>query len=254
MTRPEARLVLLDIDGTILHGGRLWAESFMEAYVEICAAAVVRKVSFSGKTDRQICRELMEASGIWAPGENGQAGVDHNDPRIDRIIRGYLAKAREGLRTRAHEVRVLPGVRELIEALRAQPEVTLGLLTGNVREGAELKLASVGLGGIFEFGVFGDDHWNRYELPGIALTRAREALGLEVGGKQVVIVGDTIHDVGCGQSIGARAIGVGTGHRESRERVWAAWSGQALEAGDPRADHYFEDLADTQAVLRAILG
>jgi phosphoglycolate phosphatase-like HAD superfamily hydrolase len=101
-------------------------------------------------------------------------------------------------------------------------------------------------------GVFGDDHWDRYELPALAVARARAELGLEFAGKQVVIVGDTIHDIGCGQKIGARAIAVGTGHAESRARVLAAWRGET--PGDPRPDHYFDDLGDLAAVLEAILG
>ena len=248
MTR---RLVLFDIDGTILHGGKLWAECFMASFKECCPDGELRKIPFSGKTDRQICRELMQAAGLWSAGIAPGESPAHEE-RIDAILRGYLDRCKASAVSRAGEVKLLPGIERLIGALKERPELSLGLLTGNVREGAALKLASVGLGEHFGFGVFGDDHWDRYELPAIAVARARRELGLEFAGKQVVIIGDTIHDVGCGQSISARAIGVGTGHPEARARVFAAWQGRCPE--DPRPDHYFEDLSEVAAVLKAILG
>lgn len=263
MKSNSQRLVLWDIDGTILHGGRLWADCFMEAFCERCAQ-VPRKIPFSGKTDRQICRELMQAAGHWREGTAPGECVEH-ETHIDGVIRGYLDRARAGVLARGDQIRVLPGVREVIEELRRRPEVTLGLLTGNVREGAWLKLGSVGLRGHFgfaddeaggfggAFGAFGCDHWDRYELPRLAVERARLERGLEFLGKQVVIIGDTIHDIGCGQSIGARAIGVGTGQPDARERVHAAFCGKPLELADPRADYFFEDLSEVPAVLSAIL-
>jgi phosphoglycolate phosphatase-like HAD superfamily hydrolase len=178
----------------------------------------------------------------------------HLDERIDAILRGYLDRAKSAAASRSGEVRLLPGVLALIDELERHPRIKLGLLTGNVREGAFLKLSTVGLGARFSFGAFGDDHWDRYELPAIAAKRAQKELGRVYAGKQIVIIGDTIHDVGCGQAVGARAIGVGTGQPDARARVWAAWEGRAPHGtGDPRADHFFEDLSDTDKVVRAIL-
>jgi phosphoglycolate phosphatase-like HAD superfamily hydrolase len=205
----------------------------------------------------------MQVAGHWSEGV-GPGESAHHEGRIDAVLRGYLDRAKAAVASRAHEVRVLPGVVELLTRLRSHADVTMGLLTGNVREGAWIKLGCVGLREPFGFGdrhveragfgAFGCDHWDRYELPRIAVERARSELGIEFGGKQVVIIGDTIHDVGCGQRIGARAIGVGTGQPDARVRVHAAWRGEAQEAGDPRADHFFEDLSDVEAALDAILG
>jgi phosphoglycolate phosphatase len=301
MKADSRRLVLWDIDGTILHGGRLWAESFMESFrAHFAGSGEWKRVSFSGKTDRQICRELMQVAGHWRAGVE-PGSCSEQESRIDAVLRGYLDRARAGVVERGHEIKLLPGVREVIAELGRRPEVTQGLLTGNVREGAWLKLGSVGLraefgfgegeggwlravegdlrsvglgeatGGVgaaaggearagaplgaYEgFGAFGCDHWDRYQLPRIAVERAKAELGIEFVGKQVVIIGDTIHDVGCGQSIGARAIGVGTGQPDARARVLAAWRGEPAEAGDPRADAFFEDLADVGAVVQAVLG
>jgi phosphoglycolate phosphatase-like HAD superfamily hydrolase len=259
------RLVLWDIDGTILHGGGLWSRCFMESFQEYFDLREAVKIPFSGKTDRQICRELMQAAGHWDEGVAPGACSRH-EGHIDAVLRGYLDRARE--RAGSGGVRVLPGVPELVGEL-ARLGVTQGLLTGNVREGAWLKLGTAGLREAFGFrdalawepgharevvGAFGDDHWDRYELPRIAVAEARRRLGREFSGKQVVILGDTIHDVGCGQSLGVRAIGVGTGQPDARARVHAAWRGEPLCAGDPQADHFFEDLSDVGAVVRAIVG
>jgi phosphoglycolate phosphatase-like HAD superfamily hydrolase len=139
-------------------------------------------------------------------------------------------------------MRVLPGARELVDALRDRADVCVGLLTGNVREGAELKLGAVDLWQKFRLGAYGDDHWDRYRLPAIAVARAREELGIDFVGQQVVIIGDTIHDVRCGQSIGVRTIAVGTG--------FGIDEGELL-ASNP--DYFFKDLSDWRLAVDAIL-
>ena len=95
----------------------------------------------------------------------------------------------------------------------AADDMTLGLLTGNVRRGAELKLRAAGLAfERFRVGAFGSDHADRPELPAIAQRRARETLGVELPGDRVIVIGDTPADIACGRGIGARAIAVATGH------------------------------------------
>jgi phosphoglycolate phosphatase len=222
---------LFDIDGTILHGGKLWRECFEGAMLTRFGNAQFPRISFSGKTDRQICRELMEGAGL---------GID--EPHVDAVIADYLSRVRRSIGTRSGEVKLLPGVRTLLDELKTRSEAVLGLLTGNVREGAQLKLSAVAMEHYFKFGAYGDDHWNRYELPAIAVKRAKTEFGHEFSGKQIVIIGDTVHDVNCGRSLGVRAIGVGTGQGEQRALI--------LEAGP---DFFFEDLSDTRAVVSAIL-
>jgi phosphoglycolate phosphatase-like HAD superfamily hydrolase len=136
----------------------------------------------------------------------------------------------------------LPGVTELLAALDARDDVTLGLLTGNLVEGARAKLEAVGIDPrIFVVGAFGSDHELRPELPAIAQRRAREVLGIEVQGRDVVVIGDTPADVECGREIGARAIGVATGRYSTNEL--AAHGAAAV----------FSDLTDTDAIVRAIV-
>ena len=104
-----------------------------------------------------------------------------------------------------------PGVLELLAALERRSDCVLGLLTGNVAEGARLKLRSAGIDiARFRVGAFGSDHGERRALPAIAQRRIREVLGLELAGHDVVIMGDTPADVTCGRGIGARAIAVAT--------------------------------------------
>jgi phosphoglycolate phosphatase-like HAD superfamily hydrolase len=120
--------------------------------------------------------------------------------------------------------------------------VILGLLTGNVREGAMAKLAAVGLNSErFKVGAFGSDHADRPELPAIARTRAEALTGRRIDGRDVVVIGDTPADMGCGRGIGARAIGVATGR----------YSLEALRACEAFA--VFPDLSNTAAVMRAIV-
>lgn len=233
MSSVLRRLVLFDIDGTLLHGGSLWSECFLQSIAHHHPERRLPAISFGGKTDLQICRELLAAAGVPASEIEGTA---------HRIMEGYLSRVAEQLRARSHEVKVLPGVTDLLNRLQARPEVAIGLLTGNLREGAALKLAAAGLAPYFGFGVYCDDHHDRYQLPAIAVERAHKSMGRRFEGKEVVIIGDTIHDVNCGKSIGVRTIAVGTNRRVPTEELLAQ-----------NPDYYFRDLSSTLEVLGAIM-
>lgn len=230
---PRQRLVLFDIDGTILWGGSLWKECFLGALEHHYPQLKFPTIPFCGKTDIQICRELMAHAGF------NEAQIDEN---MRRVVDHYIERASEAVKTRAHEVRVLPGVKEILDELARHPDIVLGLLTGNVRKGAHTKLGAVGFNHYFKVGVYGDDHWDRYCLPPMAVARTEDVLGLTFQGKQIVIIGDTIHDVNCGKSIGVRSIAVGTGRNVPTEELLAQ-----------NPDYYFKDLSATFEVLQAIL-
>jgi len=145
------------------------------------------------------------------------------------------------LATRAAAVQLYEGVRELVDAVDTRTDAVLGLLTGNVEPGARLKLAAAGLDpGRFVVNAFGSDHETRGELPAIAHRRMRDTFGVELAGRDVIVIGDTPSDVQCGRALGARAIAVATGRFSVAE----------LQAHEPFA--VFETLADTRAVLSAI--
>jgi phosphoglycolate phosphatase-like HAD superfamily hydrolase len=136
----------------------------------------------------------------------------------------------------------MPGVPSLLDALDERDDVALGLLTGNLALGARAKLEAVGIDpDRFLVGAYGSDHELRPELPAIAQRRASEQLGVEIQGRDVVVIGDTPADVQCGRAIGARAIGVATGR----------FSTEALASHGAVA--VFEDLSDTDAVVDAIM-
>jgi phosphoglycolate phosphatase-like HAD superfamily hydrolase len=185
---------------------------------------------YSGKTDPQIVRELMQSAGF------ADAEIERRRPLALERYRERLAGT-----MRPEEVREKPGVRALLEALEGDARVTLGLLTGNIEPNARLKLAPLDANRFFPFGAYGSDHEDRYELPAIALERARAAVGVSFAGPEVVIVGDSIHDVLCGRDRGVRAVAVATG-KTSPERL--------AEAGP---DALLADFSDTRASVAAIL-
>lgn len=225
------RLLLFDIDGTLVWGGPA-KEAFHLALLETFGTAGdIEGHSFSGKTDPQIARELLRGAGLA-------------DPEIDRglpdLWRRYLLGLEEGLVERPMDV--LPGVPALLEALTGEDDVALALLTGNIADGARLKLGSAGLAHHFGTGSYGSDAEDRDDLPGVALERAREAWGVRFPVDEVIVVGDTPRDVQCGRAVGTRTVAVATGHYDS----------PALrEAG---ADHVVEDFGDTRAVLELLAG
>ena len=232
----KQRLVLFDIDGTILLSGGAGRRAIMKSIDDEAGIAPpqVDSVRFDGKTDPQIVVELFAAVG---------RADDCDADRIVRVIARYLAHLEADLARNAKDATVMPGIVPLLESLAADSGVVLGLLTGNVNRGAELKLRAVGISPErFQVGAYGSDHAVRAELPPIAVERAAPVFGRPVSGREVVIIGDTPADVTCGQGIGARAIGVATG----------SFSVAQLAAAGAHA--VFTNLADTAAVHSVIVG
>ncbi len=224
------RLVLFDIDGTLLSAGRAARESILAALTEVYGwSGSADSHDFSGKTDPQIIRELiLEAVG---------------DERCEADLRRALDRYLEELSGRLSSESVVPkpGIPLLLERLASEPGVTLALLTGNLERGARLKLEPPGFNSYFPFGAFGSDSANRYELPAIAIARAREWTGRNFAGKSVVVIGDSVHDVACGRSLGVRSIAVATGPTRP----------ERLAAEKP--DALFESFADVERAAEAIL-
>ena len=188
---------------------------------------------YDGKTDKQIVREAMRHEGH---------GDELINERMDTVMDHYVGGLDERIASGKFKVRTLPGVPELLDALERLDGVILGLLTGNIVEGAKRKLAAAGVDFTrFRVNAFGSDHEHRPKLPAIAQQRAKESLGLDLPGDRMYVIGDTPADIACGRELGARAIAVATGH----------YSVDDLKAHDPFA--VFEDLSDTGAVVDAIL-
>jgi phosphoglycolate phosphatase len=229
----STRLVLFDIDGTLLLTDGAGRRAIHRALIEIFGDTGPADHRFDGKTDPQIVRELMRVVGHED---------QHIDARMQELFDRYVVCLREELRDPEHRAVPLPGVTELLAALSERDDVALGLLTGNLVEGARAKLEAVGIDPeMFVVGAYGSDHELRPALPAIAQRRARETLGIEARGRDVVVIGDTPADVECGRDIGARAIGVATGHYPTA--ILAEHGAVAV----------FPNLTDTDAVVRAIL-
>jgi phosphoglycolate phosphatase-like HAD superfamily hydrolase len=132
----------------------------------------------------------------------------------------------------------MPGIPALLETLTGQPELVLGLLTGNVALGAQLKLESFGIWHYFQLGAYGSDHHDRNTLVPIAQQRARALLGHTIPAQQTFVIGDTPRDIACAHAHGARAIAVATGNYPLEE----------LRRYAP--EYCFADLGDVPAIVR----
>lgn len=224
------RLLLFDIDGTLIWGGPA-KDAFCLAMVETFGTVGdIETFSFAGRTDPEIARGLLAGTGM------SDEEIERGFPELwDRYL-GYLEA-----RLPANPVDILPGVPALLDALAAEPGIAMGLLTGNIIRGAQLKLGSAGLLDHFLMGSYGSDHEERDELPAIALSRARETWGVDFGPQDVLVLGDTPRDVACGKREGLRTLAVATGHHDA----------DSLRATG--ADHVVENFSDTAAIVALLV-
>ena len=227
------RLVLFDIDGTLLNSAGLGRASMRRALGSIFGSPGNPAYRYDGKTDKQIVRDVMRLEGH---------SDEHIDSQMEKLIEIYLDGLREGAASGKFDVRPLDGVIELLDALEPRDDVVLGLLTGNVESGARTKLTAAGINpDRFRVNAFGSDHEHRPELPAIAQRRANEQLGLDIAGDRMVVIGDTPADIACGRSLGAKAIGVASGH----------YTVEDLRSHNPYA--VFPSLKNTAEVLESIV-
>ena len=224
MTRNK-RLLLFDIDGTLIHSGGAGMEALKRALKERFEIDDdLDDIEFAGMTDSGIVVSILNKHKIPASAENIAAFLDsyvhflpHELPR------------RKGT--------LLPGVLDLLEKLKTRKQVVLGLLTGNVSRGAKLKLSHYGVWHYFEFGAFADDHHDRNELGEFARARAKERHGREFSADEIDVIGDTPRDIACGKALGARTIAVATG----------SWSREKLAEHNP--DILIDDLSDVDRLI-----
>lgn len=195
-----SRVVLFDIDGTLIRTGGAGMKAFARtAELVFDKPGGTDRLHFHGRTDTSLVREFFRVNGLPDTPENAA-----------RFLEAYVPLLHDQLDQ--HRGETCPGVRELIAGLRALPEPpVIGLLTGNIRLGAALKLGAHGLDGEFAVGAFGDDHENRNQLAAVARERAGRHLGRELRGGEIVVIGDAPADIECARAIGARVVAVATG-------------------------------------------
>lgn len=229
------RLILWDIDGTLVSCGR-WGRLALEVGAsEAAGIAEPPHVEMSGKTDPQIVGEILAMAGL-APDR-----IEDSVPAALAVAERKLAEWRPQIAAGGF---VQPGVEALLERLAASDGVRQTVVTGNVVRNARVKLAVFGLDRYvdFEVGAYGSDHADRDRLVPIALARVHERRGDAFAPEEAWVIGDTEHDLRCARAAGSHCVLVGTG-KSGFESV-----------RDLDADRVLEDLSDTDGVLELLLG
>jgi phosphoglycolate phosphatase len=225
------KLFLFDVDNTLLHSGGAGSWAMNLAFHDLYGVENgFHGVEFAGRTDRAIFRDGLALHRLREV---------HFEVLLETFERTYVRHLRRTL-AEASGGRVLPGVRELLAALRSTPETRLGLATGNFRRGAFMKLEHHGLRHFFVDGGFGEDSEDRREVVAAAIRRLNSAA--TVPPSSVYVVGDTPIDIEAARANEAKAVGVATGPSSVEELSRAG------------ADLVFTDFADRASVLRALLG
>ncbi|MHC5007599.1 MAG: HAD family hydrolase, partial [Planctomycetota bacterium] len=219
--------VLFDIDGTLLLSQGAGTGSMLTAARELFGDRVTLDgVEIAGCIDPLIWNEVARVNGL------PDAAANH-----DRFRRTYHRHLTERLAA-GHRVELLPGVRELLDGLGAIDGVTLGLLTGNYPETGRLKIQAAGLDpNLFALAAWGSDGPSRSALPALAMTLYLQQVGRPVDPRDVVVVGDTPHDVDCARAHGCRCLAVATGN----------YAIDALAGCEP--DLLVSDLTETEAIV-----
>ena len=194
------RLVLFDIDGTLIRTSGAGIRAFAKVFETVFGAVDgFERLKFSGRTDYGIVREFFGAHQIEPSPEN-----------FNRFFEPYIFWLDHILSQSRCDICV--GVTDFIQGLKELPEPpVLGLLTGNIRLGAEIKLRHLGLWETFATGAFADDHEQRDQIAAIARERGGRLLGRALRGDEVLVIGDTPLDIRCARAIDARVIAVATG-------------------------------------------
>ena len=228
MTVKQKRLLLFDIDGTLIHSGGAGVHALKSALTERFGITDdLHDIEIAGMTDSGIVVSILNKHKIPATNENVSAFLDSYVHFLSLELPRRVGK-------------LLPGVLELLEKLKSRPHLVLALLTGNVSRGAQLKLEHYGVWHFFEFGAFADDHHDRNRLGTVARARANEKHGRQFSASEIDVIGDTPRDIACGKAFGARTIAVATG----------TWSRDKLAKYQP--DFLIDDLSDVEGIIHTL--
>lgn len=221
------KLILWDIDGTLAlvpAGERAMGLALEEMGV---AGGTIHSVDYRGRTDRFIGEALL-----------AHYGLPNGEPELHAFTELYLRYLAASVA--ADGGKTLPGIVAILEAVKARPDLAQGLLTGNMEQGAKIKLEHHRVWHYFEFGAFADDSKLRNDLGPHALRRANDLHGRTFRPEDTFIVGDTPHDIACAHVIGAKCLAVATGHYTQE---------QLRDAG---ADAVLADLTNPKAFFAVI--
>lgn len=230
------RILLWDLDGTLVRGKRFG--SFKDYTVPMLenvfgTAGSLPDLVVSGMTDLQIIEESLRGAGITRA---------HISARKDQLRTSYIAEMKRAIRDGAHVIEPIPGAHAALEAVDQNPRYRSALLTGNIEPAAHLKVESAGMAKYFTLpGAFGDESFDRRDLPGKAAARINKHLGAELAPHQFIVIGDTPNDVACARHFGARIVAVGTGRVHSLDELRAC-----------APDALLPDLLDVDLFLRTL--
>jgi phosphoglycolate phosphatase-like HAD superfamily hydrolase len=221
-------VLLFDIDGTLLYTGGSGMAALRLGFAEVFGRTPPEKISTAGRTDRAIAGDFFRSCEVEDSLENWR-----------RFCEAYLRHLAEQLPLR--DGYLFPGVEACLEIMAARDDVVMGLLTGNVFEGARLKLERFGIYNHFQFGGFGEDHKERDGVAMDALAAARDAVDGEFALDRVWVIGDTPNDIRCARSIAANAVAVATGiHAKS-------------DLADASPDLLLDDLRQAEQLLELLV-
>lgn len=221
----KTHLFLFDIDGTLIASGGAGEHALRIAIKEqFDSDDGLSSIEIAGRTDKFITQVLFEKLNVEATPE-----------RLTAFLDCYLFHLARQLPLK--DGRLLPGIIELLDILKAREYIALGLLTGNLERGAQLKLEHYDVWRYFEFGAYADDHHDRNQLGPVAQSRALKRYGVDIAPERTFVLGDTPYDIECGVAIGAKTVGIATG----------SYSREQLAAHNP--DFLYDDLSDVACIV-----
>ena len=232
----DIRILLWDLDGTLVRGKRFGTfKDYTVPMLETVfgTAGSLRDMVVSGMTDLQIVEESLRSEGITR---------EHISARKDQLRTCYIEEMKRAVRDGAHVIEAIPGALETLQALDEHPRYQSALLTGNIEPAAHLKVDAAGLARFFTLpGAFGDESFDRRDLPALAVARINKRLGVKLQPEQFIVIGDTPNDIACARHFGARVVAVATGRIHSAEELLAH-----------KPDALLPDLVDTESVIKTL--
>jgi len=235
-SNESLRILLWDLDGTLVHGKRYGV--FKDYTIPMLEAVFgtsgsLKGMIVSGMTDLQIVELALRDKGITR---------DDISARKEELLRCYMEEMKRATGNGNQIIEAMPGAREVLQRIEEHPHYLSALLTGNIEPAAHLKVEITGLAEFFRLpGAFGNDSFDRRDLPALAAQRINEHLGADLQPEQFIVIGDTPNDVACARHFGARVLAVATGRIHSAEE---------LAACEP--DALLPDLLDAELVIETL--
>lgn len=232
----DLRILLWDLDGTLVRGKHYGVfKDYTIPMLESVfgTAGALGEMMVSGMTDLQIVEEALRGEGITR---------EHISAKKDELKRCYIEQMKLAVGNGAHIIEAMPGARTALQAVHDHPRYQSAMLTGNIEPAAYLKVEITGLAEFFTLpGAFGDESFDRSDLPALAAERINKHLGANLKPEQFIVIGDTPNDVACARHFGTRVVGVGTGRIHSIDELRAC-----------KPDALLTDLLDVELFIRTL--